>query len=67
MQKVTRHIILSMWSLILFHTGIQAQKDFQTIVTEGPIVAGESFQVQYVLEETDKENEFFLNCGRIVL
>ena len=59
MNKVIRHIIVSLWLLMLSHTCVQAQRDFQTIVTEGPVVAGESFQVQYVLEETDKDNEFF--------
>lgn len=59
MNKIIRHIIVSFWLLMLSHSCLQAQKDFQTIVTEGPIVAGESFQVQYVLEETDKDNEFF--------
>ncbi|WP_276504364.1 BatD family protein [Terrimonas pollutisoli] len=37
----------------------QAQLVFKTIVTQGPIVAGEPFQVQYVLENLDKEDEFF--------
>lgn len=37
----------------------QAQRDFQTIVPQGPIVVGESFQVQYVLEDLSKDNEFF--------
>lgn len=45
--------------MLLAFTAAKAQKDFQTIVTQGPIVAGESFQVQYVLEDTDKDNEFF--------
>ena len=38
---------------------INAQLVFKTIVTQGPIVAGEPFQVQYVLENLDKEDEFF--------
>lgn len=59
MKKVILHIILSLSLLTLSYTWGQAQKDFQTIVTQGPIVAGESFQVQYVLEDTDKDNEFF--------
>ena len=32
---------------------------FQTIVTQGPVVVGESFQVQYVIAELDKNDEFF--------
>ncbi|MGZ8515923.1 MAG: BatD family protein [Chitinophagaceae bacterium] len=59
MKKVMQHISFSLWLLLLSHSGIQAQKDFKTIVTQGPVVAGESFQVQYVLEDTDKDNEFF--------
>lgn len=54
-----QHISFSLWLLLLSHSFIQAQTDFKTIVTQGPVVAGESFQVQYVLEDTDKENEFF--------
>ncbi len=54
-----QHISFSLWVLLLSHSCIQAQKDFKTIVTQGPVVAGESFQVQYVLEDTDKDNEFF--------
>lgn len=36
-----------------------AQVAFQTIVTQGPVIAGESFQVQYVIGELDKNDEFF--------
>jgi BatD DUF11 like domain len=38
---------------------VRAQVAFQTIVTQGPVVAGESFQVQYVIGELDKNDEFF--------
>ena len=38
---------------------VRAQVAFQTIVTQGPVVAGESFQVQYVISELDKDDEFF--------
>lgn len=38
---------------------IRAQVAFQTIVTQGPVTAGESFQVQYVIEDLDKDDEFF--------
>jgi hypothetical protein len=38
---------------------VSAQVVFQTIVTQGPVVAGESFQVQYVIEDLDKDDEFF--------
>jgi hypothetical protein len=37
----------------------RAQSAFQTIVTQGPVVAGESFQVQYVIEGLEKNDEFF--------
>ena len=47
------------FSMLVAFAVAKAQKDFQTIVTPGPVVAGESFQVQYVLEDTDKDNEFF--------
>ncbi len=45
--------------LLLASLGTTAQLDFQTIVTSGPVVVGESFQVQYVLDDTDADNEFF--------
>jgi len=36
------------------------QATLKTIVTQGPVVAGESFQVQYVLEDKDgREADFF--------
>ncbi len=41
-----------------FLTFVQGQT-IQTIVTQGPVVAGEAFQVQYVIEGLDKEDEFF--------
>ena len=47
--------------LLAIITGISAhsQQELQTIVTRGPVIIGESFQVQYVLEETGKDSEFF--------
>ena len=59
MKKAIRHIIVSSWLLLLLHACVLAQKDFQTIVPQGPVVTGESFQVQYVLEDMSKDNEFF--------
>lgn len=38
---------------------IKAQDGFKTIVTKGPIIVGESFQVQYVLDDFDTNSEFF--------
>lgn len=58
MKKFLSYIIIVLLLMKPF-TSIQAQLVFKTIVTEGPIVAGESFQVQYVLENLDKEDEFF--------
>jgi hypothetical protein len=38
---------------------VAGQVLFKTIVTQGPVVQGESFQVQFVLEETEKESAFY--------
>lgn len=43
----------------LAFTFANAQSHFQTIVTRGPVVLGESFQVQYVLDDTETDSEFF--------
>jgi len=45
--------------IISIHTAASAQPAFQTIVPGGPVEVGESFQVQYVLEETNEDSEFF--------
>jgi len=45
--------------LFFAYPAAMAQPAFQTIVTRGPVEVGESFQVQYVLEETDEDREFF--------
>jgi hypothetical protein len=37
----------------------RTQGAFQTIVTQDPIVLGESFQVQYVMDEIGRDDEFF--------
>ena len=39
--------------------GVRAQVTIQTIVTQEPVVLGESFQVQYVIEDLGKDDEFF--------
>ena len=36
-----------------------AQIAFQTLVKQGPVVEGESFQVQFVLEDIDRNAEFY--------
>ena len=58
MRKIIRHIVLLMG---LTHSCLHlfAQGSIQTIVTKGPVVVGESFQVQYVIEDSDADNEFF--------
>lgn len=53
MQKV----ILIFFS-IAFSLAAGAQF-FETVLKKGPVVAGESFQVQYVLEDIVRENEFY--------
>ena len=59
MKKVIRNIIHSLTLLILSFNFVQAQVVFQTIVTQGPVGAGESFHVQYVIEDLGKDDEFF--------
>ena len=59
MRKVISHSILLTGLSTAFLTHVNSQLTFQTIVTQGPVVAGESFQVQYVIEGLDKEDEFF--------
>src|SRR5688572_2495400 len=58
MRKVISHSILLILLLTTLLTFVQGQS-IQTIVAQGPVVAGESFQVQYVIEGLDKEDEFF--------
>jgi hypothetical protein len=36
-----------------------AQKVFETVLKKGPVVTGESFRVQYVLDDLIRENDFF--------
>ena len=37
----------------------KAQVAFKTVVTNGPVVVGETFSVQYILENIDKDDEFY--------
>jgi hypothetical protein len=53
-----QRLVLIIFILLAIAEG-KAQTDFQTIVTQGPVAIGESFQVQYVLEDKGKDNEFF--------
>ncbi len=58
MKKTAFHII-QLIALMLSVVYSSAQVAFHTIVSQGPVVAGESFQVQYVIENMNKEDEFF--------
>lgn len=53
-----RRIVFILFSIV-FSFIAKAQVVFKTIVPQKPVVAGESFQVQYVLEDVDKNNEFY--------
>ena len=59
MGKVLINKILFSWFLTTIFIGVRAQVSFQTIVTQDPIVLGESFQVQYVIDEIGRDDEFF--------
>ena len=59
MRKFISHSILLILLFTTFLSHGKAQPAIQTIVTQGPVVAGEAFQVQYVIEGLDKEDEFF--------
>ena len=66
-------IVMKRMSLLPFFffclTLARAQTGLRTLVTSGPVVAGESFQVQYVLSGAEKEDEVlppdFRNFRRI--
>jgi BatD DUF11 like domain len=60
MKNGTRNIIFSLAVFLLSCFYIRAQVTFHTIVTQSPVVVGESFQVQYVIEDLDKEDDFFV-------
>jgi len=59
MHSAWPYRILSFFGLLLINLSLDAQPVLQTLVTSGPVTAGEPFQVQYVMEDTDEENEFF--------
>ena len=44
----------NIFTFLLISIGIQAQVSFKTMVPQQPIIAGESFQVQYIIEDGDK-------------
>jgi len=55
-MKKSISVIIGLLAVFL----VNAQVVLKTIVTQGPVVAGESFQVQYVLEDKEgREAEFF--------
>ncbi|MEI9944039.1 MAG: BatD family protein [Chitinophagaceae bacterium] len=53
MQRIVFIFLLAVYSF-----SIKAQVVFRTDVTQGPVIAGESFQVQYVLENFNDIGEF---------
>ena len=57
-RAVINKILFSCY-LVTVLIGAGAQGSFQTIVTQEPIVLGESFQVQYVIDEIGRDDEFF--------
>src|SRR5690349_17430689 len=44
--------------LLAFALCTRAQVAFKTVIKDGPVVVGESFQVQYVLEDIDRTSDF---------
>ena len=51
MDRVATILVFILYSVLL-----KAQVVFKTIVPQQPVVSGESFQVQYILQEGDKSN-----------
>ena len=58
MSKSSSYIVYLTLLLITSVTHARGQ-GLKTIVTQGPVVVGESFQVQYVIEDFEKDDEFF--------
>lgn len=46
-------------AILLLVLVASAQVVLRTMVTQGPVIAGEAFRVQYVLEDADPEVDFF--------
>jgi len=46
-------------ALITLAYSAKPQVIFKTLAPQGPVVAGESFQVQYIIEDADKVSNFF--------
>jgi BatD DUF11 like domain len=55
--EMKRLLLISILTVTL--KALPAQVSFTTLVTQGPVVEGESFQVQYVLDNLGKDDEFF--------
>ena len=51
MSRVVTILVFILYSVLL-----KAQVVFKTIAPQQPVVSGESFQVQYILQEGDKSN-----------
>ena len=59
MRKFSSNILFLTLLLMTFLSQVKGQLAFRTIVPEGPVVVGEAFQVQYVIEGLDRDDEFF--------
>ncbi len=53
-MKKTGLFLISIWAYCI----AAAQVDFKTLVPDQPVVAGQPFTIQYVMEDVDKEAEF---------
>lgn len=58
LQKIRQNILLLLALSMLPCTCIQAQVIFKTIVPQQAVTVGESFPVQYVLEDIEKDDDF---------
>jgi hypothetical protein len=52
-----KSVLIFLFSIVVFNAN--AQVVFKTILKKGPVVTGESFTVQYVLEDIGRSTEFF--------
>jgi hypothetical protein len=56
---LTMQKVFFIFSLLLLTATAGAQVVFKTIVKKGPVAVGESFPVQFVIENADPKQEFF--------
>jgi hypothetical protein len=57
--NVKRRITIASFYLFALYIYAGAQVVFKTIIKNAPVAVGESFQVQYVLEDIDRNAEFY--------